>query len=91
MAPLLPQLEQAFVYGSIAKGVDHADSDVDVMLVGEELSYSEIMQLLEPAEKQFQCSINPTVYSSTEVAERLADGQSFLTRVMAEPRIDLLQ
>jgi len=45
--------------------------------------------LLEPAEKQFQCSINPTVYSSTEVAERLADGQSFLTRVMAEPRIDV--
>ena len=89
LAPLLPQFEQAFVYGSIAKGVDHADSDVDVMLVGEELSYTEIMQLLEPAEKQLQRTVNPTVYSSAEFAERLADGQSFLTRVMAEPRIDL--
>ncbi|MBL4682108.1 MAG: nucleotidyltransferase domain-containing protein [Pseudomonadales bacterium] len=89
LAPLLPNLEQAFVYGSVAKGVDHADSDVDVMLVGEELSYSEIMQMLEPAEKQLQRSVNPTVYSSAEFAERLAGGQSFLTKVMAEPRIDL--
>ena len=48
-APILPVLQQAFVYGSIAKGSEHAGSDVDVMLIGEGLSYSEVMQLLEEA------------------------------------------
>jgi hypothetical protein len=35
LAPLLPKLEQTFFYGSIFKRIDHADSDVDVMLAGE--------------------------------------------------------
>lgn len=91
LAPLLPQLEQAFIYGSVAKGEEHAGSDVDVMLVGSELSYSEIMQLLDPVEAQLQRRVNPTLYSSAEFAERLAEGQNFLTKVMGQPRIDLLQ
>ncbi|WP_250657838.1 nucleotidyltransferase domain-containing protein [Alkalimarinus coralli] len=90
LEPLLPALSKAFVYGSVAKGEDHADSDIDVMLVGEDLSYSEIMQLLEEAEAQLQRPINPTIYSPDEFDERLADNQSFLTKVMAQPKIDLL-
>ena len=91
LAPLLPQLEQAFIYGSVAKSEEHAGSDVDVMLVGSELSYSEIMQLLDPVEAQLQRRVNPTLYSPAEFAERLAEGQNFLTKVMGQPRIDLLQ
>lgn len=90
LAPLLPQLSKAFVYGSVAKGEDHAGSDVDVMLVGEDLSYSEIMQLLEFAESQLQRAVNPTIYSPSEFEERLVEGQSFLTKVMAQTQIDLL-
>ena len=91
LTPLLSQLEQAFVYGSIAKGEDHSGSDVDVMLVGDDLSYSEIMQLIEPVEGQLQRPVNPTLYSPSEFAVRLNEGQNFLTQVMAQPRINLLQ
>jgi len=90
LVTLMPHLKQAFIYGSVAKGEDHAGSDVDVMLVGEDLSYSEIMQLLEPAETQLQRALNPTIYSPVEFSERLAQGQNFLTSVMAQPRINLL-
>lgn len=90
LEPLMPSLEQAFVYGSVAKGEDHAGSDVDVMLVGHNLSYSDVMQMLAPIESQLQRSINPTLYSSQEFAKRLAAGQNFLTQVMAQARIDLL-
>ena len=90
IAPLLPQLEQAFIYGSVAKGEEHAGSDVDVMLVGNDLSYSEIMQLLDSVEEQLQRPINPTIFSPVEFAERLAEGQNFLSKVMELPRIDLL-
>lgn len=87
--PLLPQLEQAFIYGSVAKGEEHAGSDVDVMLVGNDLSYSEIMQLLDSVEEQLQRPINPTLYSPAEFSERMAEGQNFLSKVMEQPRIDL--
>jgi predicted nucleotidyltransferase len=90
LADLLPNLEHAFIYGSIAKGEDHAGSDVDVMLVGKNLNYSEIMQLIEPVETQLQRTVNPTLYSPAEFAERLAQGQNFLTKVMQQTRIDLL-
>lgn len=90
LATVLPQLTQAFIYGSIAKGEEHAGSDVDVMLVGDDLSYTEIMALLEPVELQLQRTINPTIYSVTEFEERLAQGQSFLTKVTTLPKIDLI-
>jgi len=60
------------------------------MLVGEELSYSDIMQMLAPIEAQLRRPVNPTLYSPSEFAERLAEGQNFLTKVMVQPRIDLL-
>ncbi len=44
LAPILPRLDKGFIYGSIANGNDHAGSDVDVMLVGDNLSYTEIKQ-----------------------------------------------
>ncbi len=91
LAPLFGQLEQAFIYGSVAKGEDHAGSDIDVMLVGNDLSYSAIMAMLEPIERQLQRKVNPTVYSPAEFAERLAAGQNFLNKVLAQQRIDLLE
>lgn len=90
LATLLPQLKHAFIYGSIAKGEEHAGSDVDVMLVGESLSYTQIIALLEPVEAQLQRKVNPTIYTPLEFTERLAQGQSFLNKVMAQARIDLL-
>ena len=89
LAPLLPKMEQAFIYGSVAKGEEHAGSDVDLMLVADDLSYSEIMELLEPAEAQLKRTVNPTLYTPQEFAERLADKQNFLSKVMAQSRIDL--
>ncbi len=89
LAALLPILTHAFVYGSLAKGEGHAESDVDLMLVGDDLSYSDVMALLATAEDHLQRSVNPTLYSPEEFEQRLADGQNFLHQVMAQARISL--
>jgi predicted transcriptional regulator len=86
---LADTLEQAFIYGSVAKGEAHAGSDIDLMLIGKDLSYSDIMELLAPAEHQLQRTINPTLYSPDEFEERIADNQSFVIRVMEQPRLEL--
>jgi uncharacterized protein len=90
LAPLLPQIELAFIYGSIAKGSEHAGSDIDLLLVIEEASYGEVMALLAPAEQQLGRTINPTLYSPVEFAERKASGQTFITRVLAQPKLWLV-
>jgi len=87
LTPLLPALDQAFIYGSIAKGTENANSDIDVMLVGTELSYSEVMELLDAAEQTLARTINPTLLTPMEMKQRLKTNQSFLTRVMEQPKL----
>lgn len=90
LTPLSPQLSGAFVYGSIAHGTEHASSDIDLMLVGDEISYGGVMELLAPAEKQLGRTINPTMYTVTEFNDRKTSHQPFIKRVMEQPKLWLL-
>lgn len=90
LTPLSDHIKQAFIYGSVAKGEAHAGSDIDLMLIGDELSYSDIMELLAPAEEQLQRTINPTLYSVSDFEKRFQERQSFITRVLEQPRIELI-
>jgi len=87
LSPLLKQLELAFIYGSMAKDSAHANSDIDLMLVGDALNYSEVMGLLDAAEQQLARTINPTLLSLAEYEKKLNDKQSFLTRVLEQPKL----
>ena len=55
----MPNLKSAWVYGSVAKQTDTAQSDVDVMLVGVGLQLSQVLAALEPAEAKLGRKINP--------------------------------
>ena len=90
LAPLLPQLNCAFIYGSVAQGTEHAGSDIDLMLVGDDMSYSEVMELLAPAEKQLGRTINPTLYTVAEFTDRKNNHQPFITRVIEQPKLWLV-
>jgi predicted nucleotidyltransferase len=89
LAPLHNQITRAFIYGSIAKGEANTGSDVDLMLIGDALSYSDVMELLAPAETLLGRSINPTLYTPQDFAAKLAAGNHFLHRVMEQARIPL--
>jgi predicted nucleotidyltransferase len=90
LALLLPQLNCAFIYGSVAQGTEHAGSDIDLMLVGDDMSYSEVMELLAPAEKQLGRTINPTLYTVAEFTDRKNSHQPFITRVIEQPKLWLV-
>ena len=87
LEPLLAQCELAFIYGSVAKGEEHSASDIDVLLVGYNLSYGDIMEKLEPAEQQLGRTINPSLFSPEEFQQRKDLQQSFITRVMEQPKL----
>ncbi len=89
LASLEAQIVQGFIYGSIAKGEATASSDIDVMLVGSELSYTQVMELLSPIEEILGRTINPTIYTAQDFASKLAAENHFLQRVMEQARIPL--
>ncbi|MBK7900715.1 MAG: nucleotidyltransferase domain-containing protein [Azonexus sp.] len=90
LEPLLSRLSTAFVYGSVAKGSDTVRSDIDLLLVGDDLTLSEVLPLLLPAETQLVRKINPNCYTPKEYANRLAEADSFINRVLAQPILPLI-
>ena len=90
LTPLESKLDIAILYGSIAKETDHANSDIDVMLVGSNLTLSEILEHLELAENQLNRKVNPTCYTVTEFRKRLATKDSFVNQVLSQPNIELI-
>lgn len=90
LQPIAARLETAFIYGSVAKQTDTAQSDIDLMLVGEDLSLNEILTLLLPLETQLGRKINPNCYKPSEYARRLAEPDSFVNRVLAQPILPLI-
>ena len=90
LAPLAKQIHAAFVYGSVAKGSDTASSDIDLMLVSEDLAYPDVMTVLHPLVERIGREINPTLYTRAELRKRIEDGNSFITRVLQQPRIWLI-
>ena len=87
---LLPSLQSAWVYGSVAKQTDIAQSDIDVMLVGEGFQLSQVLEALEPAEAQLGRKINPSCYSPKEFERRRAEPDSFVQQVLSQPVLPLI-
>lgn len=90
LTPAAAEIRAAFVYGSIAKGEDSATSDVDLMVISESISYADLFALLEEASSHLGRTVNPTVYTPEELAKRVRQKNSFVTRVLAQPKIWLV-
>ncbi len=90
LAPLVPKLHAAWVYGSVARQTDTAKSDVDVMLVGNDLLLGEVLELLIPVEVQLGRKINPNCYTLDEFERRQRDPGSFVSRVLTQPVLTLV-
>jgi predicted nucleotidyltransferase len=71
----------------VAKGTDTAASDIDLMLVSDALTYADVMAALHPLIERLGREIHPTLYTRKELRKRIAAGNSFVTRVLAQPRL----
>ena len=90
LAPFARTIEAAFVFGSMAKGTDSAKSDIDLMLIADELTYSDLFSALQSAEATLGRPVNPTIYSREELRTRRAGEDPFLQRVLSQPKVWLI-
>lgn len=91
LKPLAPRLQAAWVYGSVARQTDTAKSDIDVMLVGDDLLLGDVLTQLMPAEAQLGRKINPNCYTPQEFERRRAEPDSFVNRVLSQPVFALIE
>jgi predicted nucleotidyltransferase len=76
-----PRIEFAFLYGSIARGEEHAASDVDLAIVGT-LRQIDLLPALRKLEARFHREVNVTLFSPAEFRAKLAAGDHFLHSVL---------
>lgn len=82
-------IEFAFVFGSMADGTASADSDVDILVVGETGS-REVIRRLHGVFETIGREVNPVVWTLKEYRKRLREGEHFLTTVLNGPRLELI-
>jgi len=88
LAPLAARIEQAFVFGSIARGEAGPRSDVDLMIVGD-ATFADVVEAMYPLHARLGREVNPVVLTAREFRARTKD-PGFIARVMNGPRILLI-
>lgn len=90
LAPLADRVRLALLYGSVAKQTDTAMSDIDVLVVSDDLTLEEMFAALEDAERDLGRTVSPTLYTSDEFRRRRRSGHPFVTGVLDGPHIVLV-
>ncbi|OZB44176.1 MAG: hypothetical protein B7X46_09730 [Thiomonas sp. 15-66-11] len=87
LKPIGCLLTDAFVFGSVAAGLDTAESDIDLALVGD-IDLFSVSPLVDPVETELGRPVHVNVYSKEEWT---AGGDSVLEKIKAGPRLDLME
>jgi predicted nucleotidyltransferase len=87
LAPYIDKIGVAFVYGSVAKDVDTARSDIDLMVIGDDLTYSDLYAGLQKAENVLHRSVNPTFLSFDDWQRKVVTKDSVIAKINAQPKL----
>jgi uncharacterized protein len=89
LLPMRERIRVAFVYGSVARHEERADSDIDLMVVGE-VPFTQIVAAITPAQERLGREINPTVYPVAEFQSKLKAKNHFLKSVLRQKKLFVL-
>jgi predicted nucleotidyltransferase len=79
----------AAIYGSVAKGLETSSSDVDILIVSDELTLEEVYSVMDSVESSLSRQVNPTLYTNAEFERKRTKTSSFLAKVLSGPLIVL--
>lgn len=83
------EISLAFIFGSVARGEQNSNSDVDIMLIGS-ISFGDAVQALYSIQATLQRELNPVVYSVEEFKRRFENNDSFIKEVLAKPKLFII-
>lgn len=80
-------IRAAFVYGSVAKATDQSASDIDLMVISDNLTYGEVFGALERVTRTVGRKVNVTIYTAAEFSKRARTENVFVSRVVEQPKL----
>ena len=78
------------MYESVAKQVDTAESDIDVMIIGDELDLVGLHGALQSAESALRRKISPIFLSSKEWRAIQSEKGSFANKISKRPKLFII-
>jgi predicted nucleotidyltransferase len=85
----LPGIEEAFLYGSYARGDDRATSDLDLFVIGP-VDQERVSERLTEAERDLGRDVNVASYQRGELERLLGESDPFIERVFEGRRVMLI-
>lgn len=89
LLPLSKNIQNAFVFGSVASGNVNAKSDIDLMLIGD-LTYAEVVSLMHPLQEQLGREINPKIFTVKEWQKLMQDNGAFVHDVLSKTKLFII-
>jgi len=86
---LADRIDFAFVFGSMASGKQHIDSDLDICVLGD-IELFDVVKALGPVQEALRREINPVVMSATKFIHKLTSHDRFAERLENEPKVFVL-
>jgi predicted nucleotidyltransferase len=85
--PYADAIKTAFVYGSVARQTDTAHSDIDLMVIGDELNYSDLYTAAQHAANRLHRKVNPLFLSQEDWRRKASDKGSVISKIYKSPKI----
>jgi predicted nucleotidyltransferase len=85
----IAEIEEAFVYGSYARGEERASSDLDLLVIGS-VDQKLLSERVSDAERDLARDINVTSYERAELDRMQAEGDLFVKTMLDGPRKPLI-
>lgn len=82
----VPGVDLAFIFGSVAAGTDHAESDVDILVIGS-AGLRKITPALRGVPSRLEHEINPVCMTPDEWRQKHLRKDVFVNRLLSEPRL----
>jgi predicted nucleotidyltransferase len=89
LTPLAAEIEVAFIFGSVARSMEHAGSDIDIAIVGA-VEFSVVIRAILPVQDIVHREVNPKVFSPAEWRDQRASGSTFIRELIEKPKIFII-
>ena len=78
------------MFGSVAKAADTAQSDIDLLVIGDELNYAYLYAALQNAEAILGRQVSPIFLSPADRQRKALRNDSFISKISARPKLFIL-
>jgi len=90
LEPYTDSIDAAFVFGSFAKGTNTMESDIDIMIIGDELDLTSIHSALLSVGAGLHRRINPLFVTRKDWQRKTADSHSVFGKIKISPKLFIL-